>query len=334
MRFEDFIGNAKIVTRLRTKLREGRFPHALIFAGPEGVGKRTCALMFAKALNCRESPPDDFCDACSQCRKIDAGVHPDVLVTGLEEEASEIKIAQVRDLLQTLGMRPMEGIHKVFIIDPADAMNAAAANALLKGLEEPPEDTHFILLTSNPQALLLTVRSRCQTYAFARLTLEEMRQLEGDELAIRWSRGSIGTLRKLDLAAVRQRREAALDFLELAVRAKDEEFRDLISASADLARAKNDFEENLSTIAVLMEDLLYIREGLPHLLVNIDLEARLKKLGEDIPSTQFPRIAEFLRTVEVHLNNYGNRQMLTDVLALTSNTVLSKIANDNASKSR
>ena len=334
MRFEDFIGNAKIVTRLRTKLREGRFPHALIFAGPEGVGKRTCALMFAKALNCRESAPDDFCDACSQCRKIDAGVHPDVLVTGLEEEASEIKIVQVRDLLQTLGMRPLEGIHKVFIIDPADAMNAAAANALLKGLEEPPEDTHFMLLTSNPQSLLLTVRSRCQTYAFARLTLEEMRQFEGDELAIRWSRGSIGTLRKLDLAAVRQRREAALDFLELAVRAKDEEFRDLISASADLARAKNDFEENLSTIAVLMEDLLYIREGLPHLLVNIDLEARLKKLGEDIPSTQFPRIAEFLRTVEVHLNNYGNRQMLTDVLALTSNTVLSKIANDNVSKNR
>ncbi|HET9216404.1 MAG TPA: DNA polymerase III subunit delta' [Terriglobia bacterium] len=334
MRFKDFIGNAKVVTRLRSKLREGRLPHALIFAGPEGVGKRTCALLFAKALNCRESAPDDFCDACSQCRKIDAGVHPDVLVTGLEEEASEIKIVQIRDLLQTLGMRPLEGIHKVFIIDPADAMNAAAANALLKGLEEPPEDTHFMLLTSNPQSLLLTVRSRCQTYAFARLTLEEMRQFGGDELAIRWSRGSIGTLRKLDLSAVRQRREAALDFLELAVRAKDQEFRDLISASADLARAKNDFEENLSTIAVLMEDLLYIREGLPHLLVNIDLEARLKKLGEDIPPTQFPRIAEFLRTIEVHLNNYGNRQMLTDVLALTSNTVLSKIANDNASKSR
>jgi DNA polymerase-3 subunit delta' len=334
MRFEDFIGNAKIVTRLRSKLREGRFPHALIFAGPDGVGKRACALLVAKALNCRESAPDEFCDACSQCRKIDAGVHPDVLLTGLEDEASEIKIAQTRDLLQTLGMRPLEGTHKVFIIDPADAMNAAAANALLKGLEEPPEDTHFILLTSNPQSLLLTVRSRCQTYAFARLTLEEMRQFGGDELAIRWSRGSIGTLRKLDLPAVKERREAALDFLERAVRARDEEFRDLISASSDLARAKNDFEENLSTIAVLMEDLLYLREGLPHLLINIDLEPRLKKLGDDISPAQFPRIAEFLRTIEVHLNNYGNRQMLTDVLALTSNETLSKIANDKGSKSR
>jgi DNA polymerase III gamma/tau subunit len=161
-----------------------------------------------------------------------------------------------------------------------------------------------------------------------------MRQFGGDELAIRWSRGSIGTLRKLDLPAVKERREAALDFLELAVRARDEEFRDLISASSDLARAKNDFEENLSTIAVLMEDLLYLREGLPHLLINIDLEPRLKKLGDDISPAQFPRIAEFLRTIEVHLNNYGNRQMLTDVLALTSNETLSKIANDKGSKSR
>src|SRR5262245_29470951 len=140
MQFGDFIGNARVIERLRTKLREHRFPHALIFAGPDGVGKRTCALLFAKALNCPEKGPADFCNSCSQCRKIDAGVHPDVMVLGLEEDASEIKISQVRDLLHTLGLRPLEGMHKVFIVDPADAMNPAAANALLKGLEEPPED--------------------------------------------------------------------------------------------------------------------------------------------------------------------------------------------------
>ena len=192
MRFDEFIGNTRIVDRLRQKLREGRFPHALIFAGPEGIGKRSCALMFAKALNCPEKGPVDFCDQCSQCRKIDAGVHSDVLTVGLEEEASDIKIAQVRSLLQTLGLRPLEGRQKVFIIDPADAMNAAAANALLKGLEEPPDDSCFILLSSNPQSLLTTVRSRCQTYPFVPITLDEMRRFSQDELALRWSRGSIG----------------------------------------------------------------------------------------------------------------------------------------------
>src|SRR6476646_371402 len=101
MQFEEFIENVTVVERLRKKLREERFPQAVIFAGPEGVGKRTCALLIAKALNCRQTGPGEFCDACNQCRKIDSGVHPDVLTIGLEEDASEIKIAQIRDLLHT-----------------------------------------------------------------------------------------------------------------------------------------------------------------------------------------------------------------------------------------
>jgi DNA polymerase-3 subunit delta' len=334
MRFADFVGNTQQIERLRSKLREGRFPHALIFAGPEGVGKRTCALMFAKALNCQEAGPDDFCDKCVQCRKINAGVHADVLKIGLEEDASEIKIAQVRDLLQLLELRPLEGTHKVFIIEPADAMNPSAANALLKGLEEPPEESHFILLTTNLQALLLTIRSRCQTYTFTPLSLQEMRRFGSDELALRWSRGSIGVLKSLDLDALRRRREVAVDFLETAVRAREENFRDLIGASSDLARSKSDFETNMDTVAVLLEDLLYINEGLPERIVNVDLAGRLQALAKDLPTGQFVRMAEFLRTIEIHLNTYGNRQMLTDVLALTSNAALGKIANDNASKSR
>lgn len=334
MRFEDFIGNAKVIERLRTKLREDRFPHGLIFTGPDGVGKRTCALMFAKALNCAETGPDDFCDTCIQCRKINAGVHSDVLLIGLEDEASEIKIPQIRGLLQMLGLRPLEGKHKVFLIDPADAMNNAAANALLKALEEPPGDSTFILLSANPQALLVTVRSRCQSYPFGPLTLDEMRRMGGDELALRWSRGSIGCLKTLDLPALRNRRDAALAFLETAVRATDEQFRDLIGASADIARSKSDFESNMSTIAILLEDLLYIREGVPERMVNLDVHPRLKKLAELMAADQLARIAESLRTIEIHLNNYGNRQMLTDALALTSNAALSKIANDNPVKSR
>jgi DNA polymerase-3 subunit delta' len=288
------------------------------------VGKRTCALMFAKALNCLESEPGDFCDVCNQCRKIDSGVHPDVLTIGLDEDAAEIKIAQIRDLLGTLGLRPLEGSQKIFIIDPADAMNPASANALLKGLEEPPEDSHFILLSSSPQSLLLTVRSRCQSYAFAPLALDEMRRFGGEELALRWSRGSIGILKTLDLPALRERREAALEFIETAVRATAEQFRDVLAVSADIARSKNEFESNMSIIAAVLEDLLYLQEGLNQRIVNIDVEPRLRKLAEDFSPAQFVRTAEFLRTIEVHLNNYGNRGMLTDVLALTSNAALPK----------
>ena len=339
MRFEDFIGNRTVLSRLRTRLREGRFPHGLLFAGPEGVGKRTCALMLAKALNCSDAEAGDFCDACAQCRKIDAGVHADVIFVRPEEEGSAIKIAQIRALLETLGLRPLEGKHKVYIIDPADAMNDAASNALLKGLEEPPDDTSFMLVSSNPQALLVTVRSRCQTYAFGPLTLQELRSFGSDELALRWARGSIGVLKSMDLPLLHQRRDAALEFLETAIHAKEEQFSDVIAVSADLSRSKAEFEPHLNALAVIMEDLLYIREGSNDRIVNIDLEARLRKLAEDIPSEQFTRVAEFLRTIEINLERNVNRQVLTDSLALTANVTIfktneGKISNDNPAKSR
>src|SRR5262249_44147221 len=152
-------GNRKIIDRLRTKLHEGRFPHALIFSGQEGVGKRTCALMVAKALNCAEAEAGDFCDACSDCRKITSGAHPDVTTVSVEEDATQIKIAQIRQLLGGLDLQPLEGRNKIFIIDPADRLNSEAANALLKGLEEPPQNSFFILVAVNVHDLLLTVRS-------------------------------------------------------------------------------------------------------------------------------------------------------------------------------
>src|SRR6516225_12056810 len=215
MTFDTFIGNRKIIQRLRTKLREKRFPHGLIFSGPDGVGKHTCALMIAKALNCRNAESDGFCDQCSACRKIDSGAHPDVITISLEDEATQIKIAQIRQLLSTLDLQPLEGRNKIFIIDPADLLNAEAASALLKGLEEPPANTFFILITVNVHELLLTVRSRCQIYNFTPLTLSEIRQHGiSDELAIRWSLGSIGRARRLDMSELKTERGIVFDFLE------------------------------------------------------------------------------------------------------------------------
>src|SRR4249920_2764026 len=98
MGFDSFIGNRKVLERLTRKLRQGRFPHGLIFSGPEGLGKHTLALMIAKALNCMKADPEDFCDECTSCRKINAGSHPDVMTLAVEEEATQIKIAQVRRL--------------------------------------------------------------------------------------------------------------------------------------------------------------------------------------------------------------------------------------------
>jgi DNA polymerase-3 subunit delta' len=324
MRFDAFIGNQKIVSRLRRKLREDRFPHGLIFSGPEGVGKHTCALMLAKALNCREAPPGEFCDICTSCRKIDSGTHPDVMTISVEEDATQIKIAQVRQLLTLLKLQPLEGRNKVFIIDPADSLNLESANALLKGLEEPPENSFFLLITLNVHELLLTVRSRCQVYNFTPLTLDELRR-HGitDELRIRWSQGSIGRARALDVSRLTADREKMLDFLETVIHAKEEHFHDLLGVSAELGKAKEGFENRLEVLAVLIADLLYLSEGAPQKIVNIDIHERLQKLAGRASVDRLLRMAEFLRFIESSLKNHVNRQMLTDVLALTGNETAS-----------
>lgn len=324
MNFESFIGNRKIIDRLRAKLREGRFPHGLIFSGPQGVGKHTCALMIAKSLNCTNATtPDTFCDECMSCRKIEAGTHSDVMTISVEEDASQIKIAQIRHLLSMLELQPLEGRNKIFIIDPADAMNAEAANALLKGLEEPPEKSFFILTTVNVHELLLTVRSRSQVYNFTPLALDDIRRHSiSDELVVRWSEGSIGQARSLDIARLKSERELMLDFLETTVTATEEQFQDLLGASSDLGRAKQGFEERMKILAVLLADVLYLKEGVADKVVNIDIRDRLVKLANRASVDRIVQMSDFLGFIESSLKSHVNRQMLTDMLALTGNEIL------------
>jgi DNA polymerase-3 subunit delta' len=325
MHFDAFIGNRKVVDRLRGKLREGRFPHGLIFSGPEGVGKRTFALMIAKALNCTKAQPGDFCDECSSCRKISSEVHPDVVKITVEEDATQIKIAQIRRVLGVLELQPLEGRNKVFIVDPSDLLNIEAANALLKGLEEPPEKSFFILLTVNVHELLLTVRSRCQVYHFTPLSIDELRR-HGvtDELAARWSQGSIGRARAMDAERVKNERETLMGFLETVVNAREEEFQDLMAASAELGRAKQDFDHHMEILTVLVGDLLYLKEGMPDRVVNLDARERLDRLASSVSIERLLKTAEFLRFVESALKSNVNRQMMTDVLALIANETTAK----------
>ena len=327
MGIDSFVGNRKVVDRLVRKLRESRFPHGLIFSGPEGLGKHTLALMIAKALNCTglggPAIPGEFCDRCSNCRKINSGSHPDVMTISVEDEATQIKIGQVRRILEILNFQPLEGLNKVFIIDPADLLNADAANALLKGLEEPPANTFFILITVNVHELLLTVRSRSQVYNFTPLSLNEIRQYGiTDELVIRWSQGSIGRARNLDTSQLKNDRGIVLDFLEIALTSPEDHFQELLGVSAELGRAKQEFEARMALLAMLIADLLHIKEELPDKVANIDIQSRLAQLAAATTVDQLIRTADFLRTIESGLKSNANRQIMADMLAISANEIL------------
>ena len=174
MPFDEIRGHSRQVRILKSMLASGQVPHAFLFSGIEGIGKRTVATGFVKALNCL-TLSDDFCGQCLQCRKIDKQVHPDVMI--VEPEKNVLKIEQMRELQQEIIYKPLEGKKKAVIIDAAEKMNAQAANCLLKTLEEPPEDTVLVLIAHSVSDMLPTVLSRCQRLHFSPLSDSDISSL-------------------------------------------------------------------------------------------------------------------------------------------------------------
>lgn len=161
--FNQIIGHNKNIELLQNILRTNKIANAYLFAGPPNIGKEFVAVSFAKALNCLQSEAD-ACDECLSCRKIDDGNHPDVRI--IRPEGAWLKIDQIRRLQRQISHRPLEGRYKVCILTDVERMNIPAANSFLKTLEEPPGASVLILLTSNYNALLPTIRSRCQLVRF------------------------------------------------------------------------------------------------------------------------------------------------------------------------
>ncbi len=164
MLFNDIEGHEGPLQILKRALAHGTLAHAYLFSGESGIGKKMTALGLAAAVNCGAAAPDGGCGNCPSCRKVASGGHPDVHL--LAAEGNEIKIDQVREAQHDLALRPFEGNKKVLIVDGAEGLNPASANAFLKTLEEPPGDALIILITAMPQSLLPTIRSRCQEIVF------------------------------------------------------------------------------------------------------------------------------------------------------------------------
>ena len=200
MSFTSVAGQARAIELLRADLGGGTLPPAYLFAGSDGIGKRLLALQLAKALLC-DAGGGDACDRCSACRRIEQRQHPDVWWIEPEDAHAPLKIEQVREILQHIGLRPFEGRHHVVIIIAAEQLTEEAANALLKTLEEPTGSTQFILTTANRAACLPTIVSRCRlvpclrlpaALIVERLTADHGVPRNEAEALARWADGSLG----------------------------------------------------------------------------------------------------------------------------------------------
>lgn len=150
--------------QIQKRIDQGRFPHGLLFAGIEGIGKRQFSTRLAQVLLCESK---NACGICKSCLLFNSGNHPDFILIEPEENGKQIKIEQIRELNEKAFQTAQQGGNQIMVIDPADNMNKNAANALLKTLEEPPKDTFIILITHRLSVLLPTIRSRCQIVSFA-----------------------------------------------------------------------------------------------------------------------------------------------------------------------
>src|SRR5262252_995695 len=176
MRLADLIGQDTARTALLRAIARGHLAHALLFDGPAGVGKRGAAHGLAMALNCAKQPGAG-CGTCEVCRRIDAGLHPDVPAFGPSGPGGQIVIDDARTIQALARTRPHEATARVIIVDDADAMNPNAANCLLKTLEEPLARNHLVLCTSAPDRLLPTIRSRTQNVRFRPLPAAQLLEL-------------------------------------------------------------------------------------------------------------------------------------------------------------
>jgi DNA polymerase-3 subunit delta' len=275
MPFAEIIGQERAVDALRAALRRGGLHHAYLFAGPEGVGKGMAARLLAQAANC-ERADGDACGTCPPCRKIARGVHPDVLLVERERDMAragrwepkggrtpsrDIVVDQVRELVdRRLSLRRFEGRRRFVLLDPADAMNPQAQNAILKTLEEPPPDTTLVLVSSSADGLLPTVRSRCLRLPFAPLPdalLEERlaaagRSPEASRLAVTLAGGSLGKALSFDEEAMKDRRAAVLEAAGLSA----EDARPWIAFAARHGAKRERAREVCELLLVWLRDVL------------------------------------------------------------------------------
>ena len=285
LHWKNLIGHAATIEQLKKNIVAVTFPHAVIFSGAEGIGKRLVAEICAAALLCENPLDGEPCGVCEGCRLVAARTHPDFYIVEAEETKTtrNIKIGQIRDMQAQVALSPLNADRRVVILDGAELMNNAAANCLLKTIEEPPGQTIFILLTANRSSLLMTIRSRCRTINFDKLTAEEIRnallardveESEAARLAV-IAGGSFGRAVKLRQSGGAQLRESALDTLEKIVRAEITN-EEIFKRGDEISHwSRENFADFLTYLQKILRDMCFADVLPPH---NPDLLARLNEI--------------------------------------------------------
>jgi DNA polymerase-3 subunit delta' len=340
--FNSLINQEKPIRILTTLLKNGTLPHAFLFTGTEGVGKQAAAIALAMACNCQredtgrkdadhlvptlgslpvqsEVTSIDACGVCTACKKIASGKHADVI--RIQPSGLLIKIAQIRELVHTLAMKPYEAKMRMVIIADAAAMNAAASNALLKILEEPPQRTLLVLIAARKSDLLPTIVSRCRQVGFNPIPktniarwLKEEHEL-GDEAAgiiAAMAGGSYSRAQAMARGNWLKRRKWLLDEIEALSLQKMGRLLALAEKSSGERQA---FVEALQIIEAWLRDLIIARYD-PGKIINQDMIGKIKIAAAKRPAPALLSRLNAVQQVENRLAANTNLRLAMEALLI------------------
>jgi len=314
------LGNDKLLDRLRTLVEGDRLHPCLLFEGPVGVGKAMSANWLASVANCEAA--DAPCGECWSCRQIPLGQHPDVIHVGVDPKktARIISVAQARDLQRQLMVKPFHARRRFVIIDPADAMTPEAANALLKTFEDPPSQTHFVLITGAPASLLITVRSRSQRIRFAPVSKDalvpwlEQQGVEKASLVAQAAEGCPGRALTMDLSGVdewRGARDALLAALDGDVAAQLKYAETL--ARGDRSKWAPKVDLMMDALGSLLRDALSVSHG-GEVLYNRDRQATVDAWARALGPAGVAAATVFVGDARERLERFVNGRLVLDAL--------------------
>lgn len=322
LKFQDILCQDDKKEYFRDALKKGHLSHAYILCGPEGSGKMMLAETVAAAIQCEENQ-EEACGECRTCKQIEHRNHPDVIYI-THDKPMTISVEDVRQqLVDTVYIRPYSARMKIYIVDEAEKMNQAAQNALLKTIEEPPEFAVIFLLTTNVNAFLPTILSRCiklymkpvpedmlEEYLEQKLHVSRYEALE----AAAFSQGYVGEAEKLAISEEFQ--DKRKEFITIVTGLKDATMVDIVSKSKEIGKVKEEIPELLNLFTVWFRDVLLYKATESEKELIFTSETRAVSEMSDISYKGLDDILKKISDSEKMLKQNVNPELVTELLLI------------------
>ena len=322
--FEEIVGHEQIVTHLKSAMKLGKVSHAYILSGEKGCGKKLLADVFAETLQCEKGGTEP-CGSCHSCVQAQSGNHPDIIHL-MHEKPNSISVDDVRtQIVNDVLIKPYSGKYKIYIVPDAEKMTAAAQNALLKTIEEPPAYAVILLLANNASALLPTILSRCVMLSLKPVADDKVKQYlmehvqvpdyEAD-VCVAFAQGNVG--KAIQLAASDDFNELKASAIQLIKRLHDIDLYEMTEAVKQISEYKLQINDYFDLMMIWYRDVLYYKATKDvNGLIFKDEVYDIKRQAEQSSYNGIEEILQALSKAQVRLNANVNFDLVIELLLLT-----------------